>query len=68
MSEDQTYSVQQQVSDLQVTAVSPWTLGAADHALQYNTAAEAANIATYGTATQGTTYIVVGPHPRPRPR
>ena len=68
MSEDQTYSVEQSGTDQQVTAINPWTVGAADHALQYNTASEAASIAMYGTNTQGGTYIVVGPHPRPRPR
>ena len=68
MADDQFYSVQLQGTDQQVTAINPWTLGPAANALQYNTASEAASIATYGTTSQGGTYIVVGPHPHPRPR
>lgn len=53
------------ISPLETVLNSEYLTGT-KNALEYDTSTEAATIATYLNGIQeGTTYIVVGPHPKP---
>jgi hypothetical protein len=63
----QVYNVGIEATDVLIKNINPIeTTTSESDALEYNTAPEAASVANYlNGLNNGTTYVVVGPHPKP---